>query len=387
MSQTYKELKEILPKDLAREIITYNTPKSDYITDVCHAGLSELITYVDDSRHLYAMSYFAYRWDMKDLKSTIAQIYPDKTSNPCIYHWCIYGAIDRGDEQAVMWLLEEIDIYLICDVTMDILKISIRCNYDNITKLLLTHLNNNNTVLFTYNIIMLLLYHDNYDMYNCFINMSNNNVDINIDEEYYGMLRNLIDLNLIETNKTIERVLGNREFKRHPIDDWLIAFYTNDKKTISSHSYVYDMFNIYSACSDIVKSPYETEILCHIIDHVSDLTDIYLMFERASKYRRVIMHVDILIKICQTSIKINSPLDIDFFHKKNIEITGDIMKIISYIDALEFVPRVWLIRFILNNINTSHLRNKTFCNALRSKSISDDLDVKEDNYRQYLNFY
>lgn len=400
MSQSYKELKKILPKDLAREIIKYNTPKSDYITDVCHVGLSELISYVDASVFPDTMGYFAYRWDMKDLKSSIAQIYPDKTKDTWMSYWCIYGAIDRGDEQSVINLLEEISD--VCknpypsNVVIDLLTTSIRCKYDNITKKLLTHFDN---IHIHYHpstrcgIIMQLLYHDMYDMYCYFINLSHYKVDdVDYDNKYYAVFKKLTELGIIETNKTIELAFGGRVFNNSDSDivNWLVAIYTNDKKTISETArfYTHDLFIIYLELQRTVKSLYETEMLCHILDYINDPGDIGYLFTSLSHYRRSSIHVDLLIKIHQVHLRTNiSLVDHHILEKENIEISGDIMKLIPYLNELKVVYRSPFIVFILNNINTSHLRNKKFCDALRANVISDNLEFKEDNYKRYLNFY
>lgn len=376
MAQTYKKLKEILPNDLAREIIKYNMPKSAHIVDICQSGFIEMIPYGNGNKLMHMMHYYAYGWNIEEFVTTIELLYPDLYGSERL-GWYILGAVHSGNIKKSLELLDKFKTKVSQSFVLEVMEIAIKRNYIAIIKELFTY-----DIIFVFHrneILVLLLYYDRLDMYKLFIEICDND-----NCEPYGVIKKLIEMKLIKENETIRYAFEYRVFELSAVEKCVIAMYSNDRKTLLENYICLDeIMELYWILSNVVKSPHETDMVCCIMD-VADPGEIYILFDYISRYKKTPIHVDVLIKYITKQVE-SYGYDGDLNIPTCIEITGDIMKFECFMTGDSNVKIGVFIKFLKTNISHEHLNNKKFMNMMidNSPKYSLNLNGIYKQYREY----
>lgn len=107
--ETFKHLKELLPNDLAGDIIKYMLPRTTSVLDICRSGLTEFafscqhncghLYPFDNNTSILMMGYYAYRYQEEYMITEFQTDYRRtlEIDNGLVTKYCILGAIDSGD--------------------------------------------------------------------------------------------------------------------------------------------------------------------------------------------------------------------------------------------------------------------------------------------------
>lgn len=345
---TLYQLKKILPRDLANEILKYCRPKR---MGVLAVGRSELLEYATDNDYMVVrmgddfeyylsiLGYFAHRYtDMEDIMDNYNYnfVRAKQITPASIYRYCILGAIDGGNTQLVLDMINDNKLteYYSYEIGVEVIK---KRNMEIVRVLMY---NNNNI----YCLIEYLIINDHYDII----------IDvIDVIDKYTGnlvlasIIHTLSLTNRIPINKSVEYLCGLYPLQEHinePTHSMILKLFDGDIDNITKT----EMESFTDVCVELMQ----TGVFKHVETLIMRLNyDVLRECGYDLTYSNINFSVDMMKHFCKMETYANETSFIPIFRDH----IPDIFEMIEYIKKSDLICYDFANTFIHDNCKISSI--------------------------------